>query len=321
MRALFVTGVILCLAVGCLVVTDDYGSIVCTKDSDCPPVAGYACFSGGVWPQRPCLKDEKRCACELLYPPPEKGYGDGGADAGPVPDYCTEIKPVLLTQCLYTCHSRTQHVYIDPQTMKMSPPDLELETWDDIDLPDGSVTRGVHTEVMNGQLLSRVYNQRDMPPPDFDMTRWDAGYVNLFYRWLDAKGPLGDGGCEHDGGQSSGDGGMVSFMNDLVPMFQGNCGCHMNASPPAGLDLTPANAYYNLVTNGQVSPGCNMGNGYRVAPNNVNMSQLWLKTANNPGKCNDYMPPPDSGMGPLRVMNPAAFNLIDSWIRAGALNN
>ena len=57
----------------------------------------------------------------------------------------------------------------------------------------------------------------------------------------------------------------------------------------------------------------------RVLPNAPQSSQLWLKLANDPAKCNAFMPA-DAGMA-LKFSQPGAFNKIDKWIRQGAKNN
>ena len=92
------------VAAGCFIGTDGFGMTPCTSDTDCTPGNAYWCVSTAGFPQRPCGVGEQNCSCEAVFPPPPT-YADGGAfDAGPAPDWCTEIKPIMNTQCLFTCH-------------------------------------------------------------------------------------------------------------------------------------------------------------------------------------------------------------------------
>lgn len=316
MRPLVIAAVFASVAIGCLVVTDDFGGKACTKAADCPAVAGYGCFSKAAWPQVACGENEKGCACELLFPPPSEGYGDGGSDAGAL-DYCRDVKPLLTKQCLYTCHSITQRRYIGPDNIP-SPQDFQLETWFPIMYSDGGMLNGVESQ--RAKIHTEVYTKRDMPPPDFPQATWHPADTDKIHRWYLQGAGLGDGGCEFDAGHPENDGGMVSFSADLEPMFMRNCGCHESAPFPGDLDLRPGFAYANLV-NKQVSSGCLMGAAVRVQPNDTMGSMLWKKTANYPGHCNDFMPPPDAG-GPLRsAATQHDFDLLEAWINQGAADN
>ena len=90
---------------------------------------------------------------------------------------------------------------------------------------------------------------------------------------------------------------IVSFSNDIQPIFNANCtSCHPTIEPLP--DLTAGNSY-NSITNG----------GYIVA-NDINTSTLYQRLLGNPG----IMPP--SGSLPA-----SEINLIKNWIEQGALNN
>lgn len=92
----------------------------------------------------------------------------------------------------------------------------------------------------------------------------------------------------------------VSFSTNIVPIFSANCavtGCHTASSPPAGLDLTPPDAYNSLFNGGFVDT--------TVA---ATTNTLYVEVST--GK----MPP----SGKLSAQNVA---LILAWIQQGAKNN
>src|SRR5207302_9780478 len=90
--------------------TDDYGDLSCHSNADCPQIGCYLCVAvelsdGAVpWPQQDC-RNASLCRCEVQYPPDSCLQIDAGVkDAGPPPDYCEEIRPIMQTDCLGTCH-------------------------------------------------------------------------------------------------------------------------------------------------------------------------------------------------------------------------
>jgi hypothetical protein len=312
MRRLLLTLSVVCAAAGCLLVTDQYGSSPCTKNTDCPAVTGYLCVSTASWPQVPCGKNEKDCACEVTFPPAPFMPMDAGVDAGPPPDYCRDIKPLMTNNCVFTCHG--------PQMgYPGSPNDFRLDYYGTPTLPDGGKGIGGIGSVLP-RVDAQTYSLMLMPPtaadaPPVVMTQAQR---LLVHRWVQAGAPGAPGSCETDAGMSDG-GAPVSFATDLVPVFMQFCvSCHGSTSPMAGLDLTAANAYSQLV-NVNVSSGCNGGMGKRVVPNMIGSSMLWLKLSNNPAKCNAYEP--NGAAMPFNASNPVEFGKIDSWIKQGAANN
>lgn len=322
----------------CLVTTDDFGARVCHKNDDCPGVAGYLCASTAVWPQRGCGAGEEGCLCEVRFPPDVGGIAlDGGGpvipDAGPPPDYCDDIKPILTLNCLGTCHG-SQMGYPN------SPTDFRLDYWEPGPaqaLRDGGQgLPGVKAKL--DRIKARIFDEKTMPPPPSDFpiqpSSADRALVN---KWIVKFGaPRGDGGCEQgDGGVAPKpdagaadagprDGGVdagapVSFSTQILPIFNGgNCNCHTGVNTAGTLSLTAGNAYQQLVVNAQVSAGCATGPQKRVLANQPLQSQLWLKIANDPTKCNNSMP---RNLQPLLVMQPGQADLIRRWIQQGAPNN
>jgi hypothetical protein len=305
----------------CLIASDPYGEKSCRTRDDCPNVAGYLCVAiilqdgGDAWPQQDC-RNSIYCRCEVQFPPEQGGIQtDGGMkDAGPAPDYCTEVRPILQTDCLGTCHG-AQMGYPN------SPKDFRLDYYEAPLLPDGGPgLPGV--KARSDRVQDRIYRRRDMPPIDFPIMPSTTQRA-LVDKWVRMGAPLGDGGCEVDAGPipdaGPSDGGPpISFSVDVIPIFAGNCSCHTGGNDAGTLSLSAGAAYTQLV-GANTSLGCNAGNSKRVLANAPQSSQLWLKLANDPAKCNSFMPL-DAGM-PLKVTNPAAFDKIDKWIRQGAKNN
>lgn len=317
----------------CLISGDGFGGKLCKKNEDCPGIAGYLCVAPDTWPQRGCGEGEEGCVCEVKFPPDPGGIGlDGGGpvipDAGPPPDYCAEIKPIIDLKCLSTCHS-------DQMGYPGSPPDFRLDYWEpgpQHAKPDGGPgLPGVKAKVIRMQ--ARI-NENTMPPFDYPL-KISKEDRDLFNRWVNRFGyPLGDGGCTVSGTVTPMDAGTVmdagvrpdagapvSFSTQVVPIFTQRCGpCHTtNATPSGNLSLTAANAY-NALVGVDVRAACApVGTPRkRVLANAPNMSQLWLKIRNDANRCGNSMP---NGQMPLLQMAPAQADIIDRWIRQGAPNN
>ncbi|MBK7860206.1 MAG: hypothetical protein IPJ65_16650 [Archangiaceae bacterium] len=319
----------------CLISSDHFGQRSCHQDSECPQIAGYSCVSGTRWPQKPCGEDEAECVCEVIFPPQAGGIGyDGGGplipDAGPPPDYCSEIRPLLDKYCLGTCHGAQMGF---PNV----PYDFRLDYWEpgpnQLLADGGAGLPGVKARL--DRIDARIFLDRSnlMPPPP-DMypiqpTEADRALVHKWITKFDAV--ILDGGClpteglvamKNDGGMDAGSvdaGAPVSFATDVLPIFTGgNCNCHTGANTSGTLSLTAANAYNNLV-NVNTSMGCNNGMAKRVVANSPQTSMLWLKASNDPNKCNNFMP--RGAAMPLSQMNAAQFDTITRWIRQGARNN
>ncbi|HNQ61750.1 MAG TPA: hypothetical protein PKJ62_05120 [Bacteroidia bacterium] len=96
---------------------------------------------------------------------------------------------------------------------------------------------------------------------------------------------------------------VVSFSNDILPIFNANCGlsgCHSGSSPEGNLDLTTTNAYAQLTSG---------SSGY-VDTVNPELSVLIASMRS----VSDPMPP----SGNLDDCN---INLIMKWIGQSAPNN
>ncbi|MBL8952351.1 MAG: hypothetical protein JNK82_16345, partial [Myxococcaceae bacterium] len=252
--------------------------------------------------------------------------------AGPPPDFCTEIRPILELNCLGTCHG-------DQMGYPNSPPDFRLDYWEpgpQHRRPDGGEgLPGIKAKV--DRIKARIFDQPTMPPNDFGIAP-SAAQRSLVNRWVAKFGaPLGSGECvlgvpdagapdagAPDAGRTDGGaadaGPPVRFSTDVLPILTARCGpCHTTNSS-GGLSLTPANAFNQLV-NVQVSGTC-MPAGtprMRVLPNAPMQSQLWLKLSDNANKCGNFMPRTNPPLMPLSLISAQQFSVIDRWIRGGAL--
>lgn len=245
-------------------------------------------------------------------------------DAGPPPDYCTEIRPILQASCLGTCHG-SQNGYPN------SPTDFRLDYYE----RPAPAAPGAKEKAL--RIKDRIYDRRDMPPLNelivFVTTDAQRAQVNT---WVKMGAPLGAGTCELDAGvdppkadAGALDGGVdagVRFSTDIQPILQMRCGgangnCHFAAMPAAGMSLTAANAYRSLAGDGGVTgaptAGCN-AQVRRVVPGSTAQSMLWRKLSNDGTKCGNAMPNNTAG---LATVDATQFQRIVQWINQGAPNN
>lgn len=134
----------------------------------------------------------------------------------------------------------------------------------------------------------------------------------------DGAGP-GDAGAQDAGAHDAG-AGLVSFQQDIVPIFQGHClDCHFTG---AYLDLTPEHAGDSLF---QPPQNTCFENGTTVArprvdPGEPDNSLLWIKIADLDFslECGREMPlgQPE---GPLLQGAPDEAQRIYDWIVQGAV--
>jgi hypothetical protein len=113
---------------------------------------------------------------------------------------------------------------------------------------------------------------------------------------------------------------LVSFANDIQPIFDARCGfCHDAVSLRGGLDLTAGSSFANLVDQ-PTSAGCmeTAPGSVRVVAFDPQSSMLWLKTRPDDSRCGSPMP---FGTGGLGLIAPDEFALIETWISQGALDN
>ena len=118
------------------------------------------------------------------------------------------------------------------------------------------------------------------------------------------------------GGGVGADGGLVSFSNEVLPVFQAKCTgyCHPGSYSPMSLGSTLA--HQNLVN--APSIGCTDGR-LRVAPGEVGTQASYLMAKlRGVDLCGKSGPMPPAGGTPL---TPQEIDLIGTWVSAGAPNN
>jgi hypothetical protein len=123
-------------------------------------------------------------------------------------------------------------------------------------------------------------------------------------------------------GSGVSDGGveLVSFGDDIQPIFNKRCtSCHNGTQPRGQLDLTAPSSYSQLV-NVVTSANCDAAvpGGTRVKPGDKEGSMLWRKTKPDPGRCLNPMPNGAPGLG---IIAPDELDKLERWIQQGALNN
>lgn len=186
MRVLSCSLLLCCLAAsGCFIAESTGPAHPCADDSECP--SAYRCVS---------VSASER-SCEVIYPPLSPLEADAGSDggvvstsdagtkpdAGPVvvPTYCKEIKTVLDSSCVSTCHGTT--------TSGSGRTDFRL----DIYAAAGSV-KGAQD--MASRIQVRAVDQQTMPPKRAGAPVISASERDLLARWVAAGTPL----CDGDGG-------------------------------------------------------------------------------------------------------------------------
>jgi len=94
MRVLLNSWVLACalVASGCFLAENAGPGHPCSDDSECP--ASYRCVT---------VSADQR-SCEVLYPPAPQETDAGSVDAGPVPTWCQDIRPILAASCVGSCH-------------------------------------------------------------------------------------------------------------------------------------------------------------------------------------------------------------------------
>jgi hypothetical protein len=124
-------------------------------------------------------------------------------------------------------------------------------------------------------------------------------------------------GCGGGGSTSSGPGGgnpgVISFSQDVQPIFNTYCViCHTIGGESEFMLLTPGNAYNSLVN---VVSTMTIGGGLRVAPSDSTNSVLWKRISGIGLDPSEEQMPKDGNL-------PQAERLvIQAWIDQGAANN
>ena len=168
-----VVSVCVCAAmavVGCVVSVSDFAGKSCEVASDCPEP--YVCVAARPGAGR---------TCEALALPQ---VADGGGGGGPVPTFCQDIEPILMANCVSSCHGA------DNSGSKRT--DFRLDYYE----PGVGQPKGAR--VMAPRIKVRALDFQDMPPPGSPQPT--AAERALLGRWAEGGAPLCDGGTPTDGG-------------------------------------------------------------------------------------------------------------------------
>ncbi|MCY1079141.1 hypothetical protein [Archangium lansingense] len=158
-------------------------------------LAASGCFfSENPGPGRPCLDDSEcpasyRCvtvsadqrSCEVMFPPAPQDTDAGTSDAGPVPTWCQDVRPILTASCVASCHGA------DTSGSKRS--DFRLDMYE--------ASSGVlGARDMAARIRARaVVEPPSMPPPGNPAP--SASEREILSRWIAGGTPLcTDGGTQ-----------------------------------------------------------------------------------------------------------------------------
>jgi hypothetical protein len=161
--------------VGCVVSVSDFAGKTCEVADDCPEP--YVCVAARPGSVR---------TCEVLGLPEVADGGGGGG--GPVPTYCADIQPILMANCVASCHGA--------DNSGSGRTDFRLDYYE----PDAGQPRGA--KVMALRIKQRAFDFQDMPPPgNPEPTSAERTLLSL---WAVGGAPLCDGGTPADGGTDGG---------------------------------------------------------------------------------------------------------------------
>ncbi|MFL5354303.1 hypothetical protein [Archangium sp.] len=148
-------------ASGCFISENAGPGHPCSDDSECP--ASYRCVT----------VSEGQRSCEVLYPPGPQESDAGTVDAGPVPTWCQDVRPILAASCVASCHGAT--------TTGSNRTDFRLDQY--------AASSGVlGARDMAARIKVRAVDQQTMPPagnpaPSASerdvLSRWSAGGTPL----------------------------------------------------------------------------------------------------------------------------------------------
>ena len=153
-------------ASGCFISENAGPGRPCSDDSECP--ASYRCVTAS----------EDQRSCEVLYPPAPQVSDAGSVDAGPVPTWCQDVRPILAASCVSSCHGS------DTSGSKRT--DFRLDMYE----ASGGV---LGARDMAGRIKVRAVNEQSMPPAGNPAP--SAGERDVLSRWIAGGTPLcSDGG-------------------------------------------------------------------------------------------------------------------------------
>ncbi|PTL77356.1 hypothetical protein DAT35_45510 [Vitiosangium sp. GDMCC 1.1324] len=142
---------------GCFISENTGPGHPCSDDSECP--TSYRCVTASPG----------NASCEVVYPPLPQEADSGTPDAGPVPTWCRDIRPILAASCVASCHGA--------DTSGSHRTDFRLDQYE----ASGGV---LGARDLAARIKVRAVDQQSMPPagnpaPSAEqrelLTRWIAG--------------------------------------------------------------------------------------------------------------------------------------------------
>ncbi|AKJ03052.1 hypothetical protein ATI61_113240 [Archangium gephyra] len=153
-------------ASGCFLAENAGPGHPCSDDSECP--ASYRCVT---------VSADQR-SCEVVYPPAPLETDAGSVDAGPVPTWCQDIRPIMAASCVASCHGA------DTSGSKRT--DFRLDQYAAIGGVNGA-------RDLAARIKARAVDTQTMPPPGNPAP--SATERELLRRWIAGGTPLcADGG-------------------------------------------------------------------------------------------------------------------------------
>lgn len=158
--------VIALAASGCFISENAGPGHPCSDDSECPD--SYRCVT---------VSADQR-SCEVVYPPGPQASDAGATDAGPVPTWCKDVRPILSASCVSSCHGST--------TTGSGRSDFRLDQYE----ASGGV---LGARDMAARIKVRAVEQKTMPPAGSPAP--SAGDRDVLSRWIAGGTPsCSDGG-------------------------------------------------------------------------------------------------------------------------------
>ncbi|WP_338865865.1 hypothetical protein [Myxococcus stipitatus] len=165
------------LTVACTIDVADFTGKTCETASDCPDT--HVCVA---------VRQGQGRTCEVLGPP---GTPDGGGDAGPVPTYCDDVRPILAASCVSSCHGA--------DTSGSQQTTFRLDYYEP---PDAGGLPGAFAKA--ARIRARTSTFQDMPPSGSAVTPPTPEQRAVVSRWVEGGAPFcGDAGSP-DGGRDAG---------------------------------------------------------------------------------------------------------------------
>lgn len=164
----FLVPVCVVAAAGCFIAENAGPGHACSADSECPE--SYRCVTVSAG----------QGSCEVVYPPRPQEIDAGTFDAGPVPTWCQDIRPVLAASCVSSCHGA--------DTSGSHRSDFRLDMYE----ASGGV---LGARDVAARIKARAVDLQTMPPADAGVPAPSEDQRELLTRWMAGGTPFcSDGG-------------------------------------------------------------------------------------------------------------------------------